>query len=140
MPVVRPPAAFPRATPAVAAVLSDGAGGLVTEAGRAIYEPNAVGWFGSEKARVALDRFALEVAAAATSGDARSTAAAVRRLLDDAREAGAALIEVDAFLGRYFALARRVLHHQGAREDEQRVPSLVVATARRALLEHADRR
>jgi excisionase family DNA binding protein len=140
LPVVRRWAAFPPASAAVARVLADGGGEMTTAAGRAVYEDGASGWLGGEYARAALDRFALQMAAAVRIGDEPGAAAAVRRLSDDAREAGAALVEVDAFLGRYFALVTRALRRKSADDADISVPRVLAMTARQVLLRHVDGR
>ena len=104
--------------PATAAVVADVGRELALRAGRAMYEPDAPGWFTDGKAAVALDRWALELAAACGDGDEEAAGMAAVRLMASAFGAGAGLPEVDAFLGTFLGLLAHVLERRGAAERE----------------------
>ena len=137
-PVVRtvaPPAA---ALPIVADVMTEHGAAIAQAAARMAYEPGGEGWFARYDSSASLDRWSLDVAAAARDGRFEATAEATLRLLDDAREGGASLLECHAWLGRYAGALLHALVQRGAPEEEQAGARLLLAFLRQRAIAVAD--
>lgn len=132
---VRPPQA---PLPMVGRVLTDRGTEIARAAGRAVYEPGNEGWLARESAVAAFDRWSLDVAAAVRDGRFEATADATLRLLDDAREGGASLLECHAWLGRYAGALVHALAQADAPEPEQSGARVLLAYLRQRAIAVAD--
>jgi excisionase family DNA binding protein len=136
-PRVRPPADAPGATPAAAEVLEVHRNAVARLAAQSIYEDEGQGWLAGSAAAGALEHWSLDLAAACRSGDEDAAVAAVLRLFDDAADAGASLVEVDAFLGSALGLLVRELQRRHADEAQIADVRRLFGRLRRRVLAHA---
>lgn len=116
-PVVRctPPPVI--ALPALSELLTTAAK-LAAAAARTVYDGARTGWFASPAGRQHVERWALDLAAAARTGNYDTSAEATRKLILQASRAGAGLLERHTMLDRIGDLIARDMQRSGVDRSE----------------------
>jgi excisionase family DNA binding protein len=122
------------AQPAVAALLDDGAGGLLAAAARALYRGRTRGWFGTPRGELLGVAWLERLAVGVRSGDAGGAWAATHDYLSLAQLGGAPVIERFLFLERIgVALVQLAIDRHLSRDDVAGIRRLVAWLQQRLL-------